>query len=156
MDSKRTLLIVIASFLLLCLISGLVLAGPGPGRSYKFVIEDHPVEMWEDGKDRWGYFSLGNGTVKTQAANARKELLPLGFVEDASFKPRFRFVKGAEEVVICNHPDFYTNGSKLMWAKTSSRITPATGEWPCALIKNGPGTAGSMTGFKMRKLIHGW
>jgi hypothetical protein len=39
---------------------------------------------------------------------------------------------------------------------TTGRPPGYTGDWPCVLVKNGPGTETSLSVFKVNKLIHGW
>ncbi|MBS1700649.1 MAG: hypothetical protein JST12_03240 [Armatimonadetes bacterium] len=141
----------------------LVLAGwksltPAP-KSYSFVTVDHPVDMWQDGKDKWAYYSMGPGETKDLAAKVRAELGPEGFVEDPSAKPWYEFDKGNVSVVVCNHHEFGVNrtwgGSKLMKPKPST-TGPSPGPWPCILVKNGPGTDTSINWFKVKKVLHGW
>lgn len=125
-------------------------------RSYRFVTVDHPVDMWQDGSDKWAYFSLGMGKTTDVASEARKELTALGFAEDVTSRPWFRFVKGNVEVVVCNHYEFAVNGSTLV-ANSSGPPSGATpDQWPCVLVKNGPGTDASLSAFQVKKLIHGW
>jgi hypothetical protein len=130
-----------------------------PGRSYSFIPMDHAVSMLQDGKDRWSYYNWGIVAVSTVAEQARKELVPLGFREDSSQRPWFRFIKSNQEVIVCDHSEFYFNGSKPMISKPPPGPNPGStpyGMSPSVLVKNGPGTEGSMLGFQVRKLIHGW
>src|SRR5258708_39105828 len=48
------------------------------------------------------------GSAPVLAVTVRKELLPQGFAEDTANKPWFRFVKGAREVIVCNHDEIMT------------------------------------------------
>ena len=128
-------------------------------RSYRFVTVDHPVNMWSDGSDRWAYFFVGFGKPADLAAKARAELIPLGFLEDKSQAPWFRFENGSQEVIVCRHGEFAVDtlpgGGKL----TKGRYPPGSppmADSQCVLVKNGPGTKGSAMSFQLKKLIHGW
>jgi hypothetical protein len=130
-----------------------------PDRAFSFVTEDHPVDTWADGGDKWAYFSEG-GTVPALLPKARRELLGLGYVEDTTQRPWYRFVHGSKEVVICNHHEFEVNGTGLGSSKLA-KPRPRTGSlppnpWVCVLVKNGPGTSMNLTAFEIHKLIRGW
>ena len=105
---KRPRWVLVGAFSTVALLVVFFIVGVGapPGPSFSFVTVDHPVDMWQDGTDRWAYFSWGQGNVGEVANRARKELLPQGFKEDFSEKPWFRFIKDRVEVVICSHYQF--------------------------------------------------
>lgn len=128
--------------------------------SYKFVTTDHPVNMWKEEKDKWAYFYIGGKSLADLAAKARSELIPQGFTEDTTKKPWVCFVKGTEEVVVCNHQDFAVNSgpftSKLTQGYWPKGITKPTQDVPCVLVKNGPGTEMNPVAFSIKKLIFGW
>jgi hypothetical protein len=141
---------------------GLVIAGAlflglatPQGSSFAFVKADHPIDMWQDGKDRWAYYSVGDGSSKELAALARKELVGKGFTEVKTGKPWFRFTNGDQEVLVCNHSEFAVNGGP---SGSKLDLHPAIDKnpWPCVLVKNGPGTSGSLAGFQVKKLVLRW
>src|SRR5438045_2248796 len=77
-----------------------------PPTAYRFITADHPISVELDRNGRWFYYMAdGRGTVTQVANGVREELLPLGFREDFSSKPWFRFVKGSREVIVCNHDE---------------------------------------------------
>ena len=133
----------------------------GPSKpQYHFVTADHPVDMWTNKKDRWAYFFIGGNSLKELGDKAREELTPLGFQEDTTESPWIRFVKGSEEIVVCNHQDFATISSptgtvltKGMWPKGMAK---PTADSPCVLIKNGPGTNIPMWKFTVEKIVYRW
>ena len=127
---------------------------------YQFVTADHPVEMWKIGHDKWAYFFIGGKSLKVLGDKARKELTPLGFIEDSSENPWIRFVKDTEEIVICNHQDFGVNISPNglilthgFWPKGVAKPTEDT---PSILVKNGPSTEMPLWNFGIKKFILRW
>jgi len=138
--------------------AGVTLAKPVE-RSYSFISVDHPVDMWKDGKDKWSYYSIGEGTKKDLAARVRKDLGSQGFVEDKSQKVWARFVRGNKEVVVCNHDEFAVNGGpfggKPVLSPTLGKYKSGS-QWPCVLVKNGPGTSEPIELFQVKKIVHGW
>ena len=125
--------------------------------SYRFVTVDHPVDMWSDGGDRWAYFFVGVGKPADLAVKARAELLPLGFTEDKSMTPWFRFVKDKQEVIVCRHGEFAVNRTTAGGTLTKGRRPAGSiNDSQCVLVKNGPGTKGTAMSFELKKLIYGW
>src|SRR3954464_5251703 len=96
---KRSPTAILVGVLLLATFACVALISSAEQRSFSFVSDDHPIDRWNQGEDRWAYFFNGRGTTATLAAQARAELGPRGFTEDASMRPWYRFVKGKEEVV---------------------------------------------------------
>src|SRR5688500_12798440 len=110
--------IVLGLVLLILAGTAIVLLMEPTDRSYRFVTVDHPVNIWSEKGDRCAYFSIGKGKTEELASKARGELLPLGFTEDKSQAPWFRFVKGNQEVIVCRHADFAVSlGGKLERAR---------------------------------------
>jgi len=143
---------------LVCMFTVFMVLRPGTySGAYRFIRVDHPVEMWQTGPDRWAYFSPGQPGIKMLAQEARAELVPLGFKEDNSKAPWVRFLRGSEEVVICNHDEFALDAGKLVKTApmTLASTTPRS-EWSCVLVKNAPFTRGSLQIFNINKLVHGW
>ena len=149
--------IVLSAVLFILAAAATVLLLEPTDRSYRFVTVDHPVEMWSDGGDRWAYFFVDMGKPADLASKARTELLPLGFTEDKSQSPWFRFVNGNQEVIVCRHGEFSVNRSPGSGKLTKGRRQPSSiSDSQCVLVKNGPGTKGSAMSFQLKKLIHGW
>jgi hypothetical protein len=156
---KKALWIILGAVAFVLAIAAIKFSKPVPP-SYSFITVDHPIDMWQDGNDQWAYYmNESQSTVAEQASLARKTLSDQGFTEDKSRMPWICFVKGANEVVICNHNEFAVNGSlkgsKLVQTKAA---TPAGsgGQWPCILVKNGPGRRVPIVVFQIIKLIHRW
>lgn len=123
--------------------------------SYRFVTVDHPIDMWRYKCDTWAYYGVRNGKIEDLLKEARAELLPRGYTEDASKKPWRRFIKGKSEVVICYHDQFAVEDNRLVQSTLrGARSTPS--DYNCVLVKNGPGTEESLPLFQVKKLIHGW
>lgn len=148
------IVVILAAIIVVAVIGAIKLGAPQP-KSYSFVTVDHPVDMWQDGKDKWAYYSIGNGTTKDLAGTVRADLKAQGFTEDSTQKPWYRFVKNDREVVVCNHNEFSLCGSQLMPPGKMKVPVPAT-QWPCILVKNGPGTDTSVGFFQVKKLVRGW
>lgn len=125
-------------------------------KSYGFIKVDHPVDMWNDGRDRWAYYSIGSEDVAKLAQDARTELLPLGFKEETSMKPWFRFLNGTQEVIVCAHDEIELNGSKLAPHRKYTGMPKPTRKWAVVHVKNGPGSRAPLISFKALKLVHGW
>ncbi len=128
-----------------------------PERPYGFIGTDHPIDMWRDGRSQWAYYGSGFEPSSNLAQKARAALGPLGFTEDRSEKPWYRFVKGDEEVVVCDHSEFAVNGVSLGTSRlVHNRMQETTQNYACVLVKNGPGTHESTTLFQVKKILHGW
>lgn len=144
---------------------GAAMVVPVP-RPYAFIRSDHPADMWENGKDRWAYYSVGGGTTKALAANVRDNLIHDGYKEDKTQSPWYRFVRDNEEIIICNHDEFSLNGNDLVREdpKAEEKSQPPTApgaratarEWPCFLVKNGPEKKLSLPFYKVQKMVNGW
>lgn len=146
--------VILAAIIVVAVVGAIKLGAPQP-KSYSFVTVDHPVDMWQDGKDKWAYYFIGTGTTKVLASTVRTDLKTQGFAEDDTQKPWYRFVKNDREVVVCNHNEFAVNGSHLM-SQGKMKVPAPTTEMPCILVKNGPGTDTSVGFFQVKKLVHGW
>jgi hypothetical protein len=135
------------------LISSIAILSQPAEATFRFAAVDHPVDIWAEGSNRWAYFSVGGTRSLGQVASeARGELVAQGFHEDRSRAPWVRYLKGDQEVVICTHSEFSVgSGGKLLQNKGRPDIV-----WPVVLVKNGPGTHGSLQLFQVKKLIHGW
>ncbi len=126
-----------------------------PERAFGFIRAGHAIEMWNVGGDRWAYFGGNNGSSTAFANVARVELVERGFTEDHKSSPWYRFVKGNQEVVVCDHNEFEVNG------RTAPQLSRMIGNsppqyYPCVLVKNGPGTRESLVAFQIKKLIFRW
>jgi hypothetical protein len=124
--------------------------------TFAFVQADHPIEMWNDGKDRWAYFMSGERDWTALVEEARSELNPQGFVEDRSRSPWICFSNGSIEVVLTDHSAFGVNATGFGSGKLIRNASVTTKQWPCVLVKNGPGTGGSMAVYQMKKLVLRW
>ncbi len=159
-QGKVSPILVIASAIILVAGIGAIKLGSPEPKSYSFVSVDHPVDMWEDGKDKWAYYFIGTGTTKDLATKAGIDLKAQGFVEDNTKKPWYRFVKGDREVIVCNHSEFGVNvqrdGSSKVVNSSSMKVPLPTTAMPCILVKNGPGTNTSVSFFKIKKLVRLW
>ena len=125
-------------------------------RSYAF-LPDHPVDLWHEGRDRWAYYMVGPGPSAEWVRKVRPALLTEGFREDPKRWIGVRFVRGGEEVVVCDHDEFATMQDP--WGNTKlvrSTGTTFADPWSCVLVKNGPGTHDSPTLFAMKKVLYGW
>ncbi len=150
--------VILGGVLLVLIIAGFKAAEPAPP-SYPFITQDHPIDMWKDGNDKWAYYSMNDGTPADLAKKVRGVLTAQGFTEDTSQTPWFVFTKGNNEVVVCNHNEFGVNqgiGSGKLLKPAPYTGSPMMKSWPCVLVKNGPGTETSVVFFQVKKLIHGW
>jgi hypothetical protein len=164
-NSKPIGQVVVGVIAITVLLVAILIAKPMP-KAYGFIHEDHPVDMWGAGHDKWAYYSIGQGTTESLAAEVRSDLQKEGYTEDKTHRPWFRFVKGDKEVLVCNHDEFAVNGNTLVQQdpKKIERMTPPppsgvvipTKKWPCILVKNGPEKSESLPFFQIKKLIHGW
>ncbi len=150
----------IACLLVVILVSSITVRGTSYRPLYGFAKAQHPVEMWDGPDGRWGYYFIGSKPVKDLAESARAELLPLGFSEDRSQAPWVCFVKGNEEVILCNHDEFGVTRGKVEHVKAhpvsgSATATPPT-QWSCVLFRNAPFNRGSLVIFTINKVAHGW
>src|SRR5438045_1386494 len=101
----------------------------------------------------------GHGTVTQVANRAREELLPLGFREDLSSKPWFRFVKGAREVIVCKHDEIATYPRSLLEAGVihgTSIGVPGTVDCPVLWVYEPGRDAFGVAAFQLRKLVFRW
>jgi len=162
---SRVRWVMFAAILLVAGTTAVLVLRPAPS-TYSFIRQDHPIDMWGKGADKWAYYSIGEGTTEELASTVRSSLTQEGFSEDKSQKPWYRFVKGKVEVVVCNHNEFAVNNTlhegnlvRVDPAETERRFKLAaheTHQWPCVLVKNGPGTTEPLLVFQAKKLIHGW
>ena len=153
-----TYLMIITIVALSILAAGFKVFGPAP-RSYAFIPVDHPVDMVQDDTSKWSYYSIGEeGATEKFAAKARAELIPQGFSEDTTQRPWFRFVKGNQEVVVCNHHEFSQTNSSSGSTFVQEKRVAHTGSkgWPCVLVKNGPGTETPLKLFTIQKFVRLW
>ncbi len=151
-------LILISVLLALVVLAGISMIGTQGAvrKSYGFIKVDHPVDMWDDGRDRWAYFSIGSEDVAKLAQDARAELLPLGFKEETRMKPWFRFLNGTQEVIVCSHDEIELNGTKLAPQRKYTGMPKPAKKWAVVHVKNGPGSRAPLISFKALKLLHGW
>lgn len=113
--------------------------------------------MWRDGDDRWAYDGADSGPASAMADKARAALLPLGFIEDASQRPWYRFTKGREEVVVCDHGEFAVNMVASGKSKLVHMSLPEGRQNDqSVLVKNGPGAHVPTAIFQVEKIAHGW
>jgi len=121
-------------------------------RSYAFV-PDHPVDLWQDGSDRWAYYFVHLGDSSKLLKQAKPILLAEGFKENGSRASWNRFTKGDQEVIV------YDSGVNA-FDRSGKRSPMPKGieatHTQCVLVKNGPGTHDSLEFFKAKKLLHGW
>ncbi len=125
-----------------------------PDRSYSFV-PDHPISMWQDGGDKWVYYGAG-GAPADLIQKARPVLVAQGFQEDATKRPWFRFVKGDEEVIVCDHNEFAVNQGLPGGGKLIKGIGGKPQNYASVLVKNGLGTHQSVGLFQIKKLLLRW
>ena len=149
---------------LLAVVTGMVAVPFRPPTAYRFITVDHPIDVMNDASGRWFYYSFFDpdptkGTVTALAAAVRKELLPQGFAEDTANKPWFRFVKGAREVIVCNHDEIAANHTSLTSAIVFHgwRVGTKQGQqWPVIWVHEpGRDTAG-VAAFMVKKLVYRW
>ncbi len=121
---------------------------------------DHPISVMGDHSGRWFYYGPGRmkGSATQIAAGIRKELLPLGFTEDTTGKPWFRFVNGNREVIVCNHDEIAANSSltSTQVVHETPSASPPRVLYPVVWVHQ-PGT--DMTGlavFQVKKLLLRW
>jgi hypothetical protein len=132
-----------------------------PPTPYPFITEDHPIDVMSDGTGRWYYYMTdpAKGSAPVLAATVRKELQHQGFTEDTTNKPWFRFVKGAREVIVCNHDEIAANHTSLTSAIVFHgwRVGTKQGQqWPVLWVHEpGRDTAG-VAAFKVKKLVYRW
>ena len=127
-------------------------------QTYRFVGTDHPVDMWTAGADRWAYFGAnGLGSSASMAEKARVTLAPMGFIEDVTQRPWYRFVKGREEVIVCDHSE-YGVGRDGQGNPTveHANISEGPKNYPIMLVKNGLGSHASPAVFRIKKALLGW
>ena len=132
-----------------------------PPTAYRFITVDHPINEMNDGSGRWFYYMTdpAKGAAPVLAAAVRSELLPLGFTEDLGNKPWFRFVKGAREVIVCNHDEIMTYATSATNATVHHESVLGTARAPkCPVLwvhEPGRDTA-AVAAFKVKKLIMQW
>lgn len=137
-----------------------LLLKPSADVTYRFMTADHPIDVMGDRSGRWFFYGTArtNGGAPQIAAAVRKELLPLGFTEDAANKPWFRFVKGNREVIVCNHDEIAATPSLTdvqVFHETVSR-TPLSVLDPVVWVHQpGPDLTG-VAAFQIKKLLLRW
>ena len=128
------------------------------GTIYSFMKVDHPVDMEQFGGARWFYYSLGRDPDK-YAAEARKELLAKGFKEDFSQKPWYRFTKGGEVVIVCNHDDIMTMFDPVKGESLAHMKMPAGTKrqnWTVVWERQPGGSKVETAVFKIKKTVLLW
>lgn len=96
------------------------------------------------------------------ADTARQELIARGFVEDRGSKPWFRFTKGVDEVIVCNHDEIATMHDPVKGefpfhppVRTKLRGGPNKG-WAVAFIHNGSKSKIDFLSFQVKRFILQW
>src|SRR5262249_26232863 len=123
--------------------------------------EGHPIDVMNDGSGRWFYYQadIANGAAPVLAAAVRKELLPLGFTEDLANKPWFRFVKGAREVIVCNHDEIMTAATSATNATVHHGLIVGARKgtaWPVLWVHEPGRDNAEVAMFKIKKLVMQW
>ncbi|HEY3780431.1 MAG TPA: hypothetical protein VGL56_05060 [Fimbriimonadaceae bacterium] len=149
------------------LIIAAALLAPQPKPVFAFVKVDHPIDMVRDSKGTWTYYFVG-GKPSQLADNARPELVSKGFKEDLTNKPWFRFAKGNEEVIICNHNEIGYNSSRALFSGNvvheldrysgSKRPSYIADQSKTAVvwIRSGKVSDVELASFNVKRLVHGW
>lgn len=139
-----------------------VLLLPTNSTGYRFITVGHPISVMSDTTGRWFYYSADqlSGDAPTLAATVRRELEPLGFVEDATNKPWFRFVNGDREVIVCYHHEIATMPTSLLGVNViHERLPPAQQpkeKWTVVWVHEpGPDPLG-VAAFQVKKRVFGW
>jgi hypothetical protein len=132
-----------------------------PPTAYGFITVGHPIDVMNDGTGRWFYYQAdtAQGAAPALAAAVRKELLPQGFTEDLANKPWFRFVKGAREVVVCNHDEIMTIGLSATSASVHHERIPGKRQgpaWPVLWVHEPGRDTTEVSIFKVKKLLFQW
>jgi hypothetical protein len=139
----------------------MVMAPFKPPTAYGFITAGHPIDVMNDASGRWFFYQAdpAKGAAPVLAAAVRKELLPLGFTEDLANQPWFRFVKGAREVIVCNHDEIMTNEtSPTSAAVYHERVVRRKGEpaWPVLWVHEPGRDTAAVSAFKIKKLVFQW
>jgi len=145
----------------IALVTAMVAVPFKPPTAYPFIKVDHPIDVMNDHSGRWFYYQAdtGQGSAPVLAAAVRKELLPQGFTEDTANKPWFRFVKGAREVIVCNHDEIAANHTSLISAVVFHGWragTPQGQQWAVLWVHEPGRDAAGVAAFMAKKLVYRW
>ena len=138
-----------------------LLLKPSGDAPYQFMqAMEHPIDVMGDRSGRWFYYGPERmaGTAPQIAATIRRELLPLGFTEDTSAKPWFRFVKGNREVIVCNHDEIAADASLTDSTVFHSTLPNQPGRSLAPVVwLHQPGTdATGVAAFQVKKFLLRW
>lgn len=128
---------------------------------YAFLNQTHPISKHLDKTGTWTYYSL-SGEPKPIAETARKELIARGFVEDLGSKPWFRFTKGPDEVIVCNHDEIATMHDPVKGEFPFHMSIPgklrggSKNAWAVAFIHNGSKSKIDFWSFQVKRFILQW
>jgi hypothetical protein len=147
-------------FVTVAVIAAGLLLVPQPRPAFHFVKAQHPVDMMNDKSGTWTYYYVG-GLPKALADAARTELQAAGFSEDQANKPWYHFVKGRQEVIICNHNEIEADGQRDLTYEVAHERPDASGpvESPndaVVWVKEPHKDMAQLASFQVQKLVHGW
>ncbi len=156
----RTLLwLSLAALIFVCAVF-LIASKPSSDYHYSFLTADHPIDVISDARGRWFYYMPApvTGGAPKLADSVRNELLPLGFTEDLSNKPWFRFVKGDREVIVCNHDEIATDGSvsNTHVIHETRPAVPQSTKYAVVWIHQPGSNSSGVAAFQIKKLVFRW
>jgi hypothetical protein len=161
--SKRqwTIFTVVPLGLIFAMAIGAVLLPSQPERRYSFIRADHPIDVGSDGNGRWFYYmpDAGGQTPAQLASTVRADLMAMGFVEDMTNRPWFRFANGGREVIVCNHDEIATMPRSLLgWRVIHQKPLPAAQRqrWPVIWVHEPGENTVAIIRFKFQKVVRGW